>query len=241
MKNIIPLFVIASVSLFGSSATAQFQLISESQELNAGRQADAQITQKYKVSNDSRRNRLVQSIGNRLVAVCERPKLKWTFRVLDSEELNAFSVPGFVYITTKTMDACNGDRDELAGVIGHEIGHTCGKHMVRSMEKQTVGGLLISLLGGNNKLVSGLANLAANIALKGYSRDEENDADKRSVHYTIAANYDPRGLIRFFEYLENNGDKSTNSGIGKFLQDHPATVERVKRVEAEIAKTRNLR
>ena len=94
-------------------ASAQFGRISEKDELNAGNNADIQITKQYRVSESPERNRLVQSLGRKLTAVCERPDLKWTFRALDSKELNAFSVPGCVYVTTATMDACGNDAVKL--------------------------------------------------------------------------------------------------------------------------------
>src|SRR2546421_2459132 len=131
------LSTIAAVFMVGSvgAAQAQFGLVSESQELQAGREADAQIRQKYRVSSDPSYNGLIQTLGRRLTSVSERPNIPWTFRVLDSNELNAFSVPGYVYMTTTTLDATRGDQDMTAGVLAHEIGHTCGKHAAKQMEK----------------------------------------------------------------------------------------------------------
>src|SRR2546426_763319 len=76
------------------SASGQLGLVSQSQELEAGKQADAQIRQQYRISRDPEMNALVRHLGKRLVAVSERPNLSWTFRVIDSTDLNAFSVPG---------------------------------------------------------------------------------------------------------------------------------------------------
>ncbi len=225
------------VFAIGSAGSAHGQLfgISQGQEMDAGKSADVQICKQYKVSHDKYYNDLVTHLGSRLARVSERTSLPWTFRVLDSDVLNAFSVPGFVYVTTNTIEACGKDQDELAGVIGHEIGHTCGKHAAKQMQKSALGGVLVGLLGNKNKNAATLASVAGNFVMLGYSRDDENDADRRAVHYTYDAGYDSKGLIRFFEYLEKHGDKST-TGIGKYLQDHPATVERVKRVQREIDK-----
>jgi predicted Zn-dependent protease len=217
------------------AAQAQFHLVSEKQELEAGRQADQQITQQYKVSRDGNYNNLVQHLGQRLARVSDRPNLNWTFRVLDSQELNAFSVPSYVYVTTATINACGRDQDELAGVLAHEIGHTCGKHAAKQMEKGAIGGLLVSILGSKNRSVASLASVAQNLIMLGYSRDDENDADRRAVKYTLNAGYDPEGLVRFFTYLQNHGDKSTG-GIAKYFQTHPPTPDRISRVEKEIDK-----
>jgi len=227
----------AAVLMFAgaTSAQAQFGLVSESQELQAGREADAQIRQKYRVSSDPSYNRLVQTLGRRLASVSERPNIPWTFRVLDSNELNAFSVPGYVYMTTTTLEATRGDQDMTAGVIAHEIGHTTGKHSVKQMEKGALGGLLVGLLGGKNKTISGLAGVATNLVMLGYSRGDENDADKRGVRYLVQAGYDPNGLVRFFEMLQSKGDKG-GSGIASYFRTHPPTADRIKRVREEIAK-----
>ena len=229
--------VLAAVLTFGAvpAAQAQFGLVSESQELQAGREADAQIRQKYRVSSDPTLNRMVQTIGRRLASVSERPNIPWTFRVLDSNELNAFSVPGYVYMTTATIQAAGRDQDMIAGVFAHEIGHTTGKHAVKQMEKGAIGSLLVGLLGGKNKTISGLAGVAANLVMLGYSRDDENDSDKRAVRYMMKAGYDPNGLARFFELLQSRGDRG-GTGLASYFRTHPPTGDRVKRVREEIAK-----
>lgn len=233
-----PLSIMAAAVLIAAPpapVNAQLHLVSEKQELDAGRQADREIQQKYRVSRDSYLNGMVDHIGRRLVAVCERPNLDWTFRVLDSKELNAFSVPGYVYITTATLDAMRGDQDAVAGVLAHEIGHTCGKHAVHQMEKGTIGNLLIGLLGANNRTIGSLAGVATNLVMLGYSRGDENDADKRAVRYTVRAGYDPNGLVRFFRYLQDHGDKG-GSGVATYFRTHPLTSDRIKRVQNMIAK-----
>src|SRR5437870_200019 len=83
---------------------AQLFSISERQELDAGRQADTQVQGKYRISRDSEANGMVRHLGSRLVSVCERPNLPWTFRVIESRDINAFSVPGYVYVNSGLLD-----------------------------------------------------------------------------------------------------------------------------------------
>src|SRR3989442_796049 len=96
-------------------ARAQFG-IGERDELNMGRQADAQIQQKYRISRSHYMNNLVSHLGRRLADVCDRPNLPWTFRVIDSRDINAFSVPGYVYINSGLIEAIGDDQDALACV-----------------------------------------------------------------------------------------------------------------------------
>lgn len=241
-RMMLPLRMLACTAIAASSMTvsvpraqAQFS-ISEKEELQAGRDADAKITQQYKVSRDRNMNGLVTHLGKRLASVSERPNIPWTFRVLDSKELNAFSVPGYVYVTNATIDACGHDQDTLACVIGHEIGHTTGKHAVKQSKESTIGGLLLTVLAGrSSRTVQTLAGLGANLVMLGHSRGDEYDADKRGVRYAYEAGYDPNGLIRFFQILEEKGG-SGGRGVAEYFQTHPNTGDRIKRAKDEIRK-----
>jgi beta-barrel assembly-enhancing protease len=222
--------VLALVMTVGLASQANSGLISQSQEMSMGKEAARQIEAQYHVSNDSRMNELVNSIGSRLAKVCTRPGLTWTFKVLDTKEVNAVSVPSFVYVNKGLIDFVNGDKDQLAAVIGHEIGHTCGKHAVKQAEKSMLWGTGISILlkgGGANA-----ANIFANLALLGYSRKDEYQADKFGVDFAYKAGYDPNGAVKFFEHL---GQKEKDpSKFNTYFRTHPPTSERIKRVKTEI-------
>ncbi|OIP30719.1 hypothetical protein AUK22_01780 [bacterium CG2_30_54_10] len=177
----------------------------------------------------------VGRIARRLVPVVERKELTYTFAVLDTDEINAFGAPGgYIYVTKGLMKAIQTD-DELAGVIGHELGHVNKKHSIRQAEKAGLMTAAVALLGlkDQTKKYAAAAAVAAFLANQKFSRDDEFEADKVSVSYTYKAGYNPNGLIRFFNRI--NKDNSL-SKVTKYFSTHPPTNDRITRVKAEIIK-----
>ena len=113
----------------GCSATR----MSEKDEIRVGQEAAAQIENRYRTSEDP----TVSHVGQRIAAASDKPNLRYRFRVVDQNELNAFSLPGGpVYVTDELLKAMGNDQDQLAGVLGHEVGHITKRHGVRQMERQ---------------------------------------------------------------------------------------------------------
>jgi predicted Zn-dependent protease len=225
--------MVALGMLFGA-VQAQAALISEKQELQMGRDAAKQIESKYRVSTDPQMNALVNNIGRRIAAVTPRANLPWQFKVLDTKDINAVSVPGYVYVYRGLIDFVGRDTDAMAGVIGHEIGHTVGRHAVKAAEEQLKYSLILGvLLRGAS--AEQLGNIAANLALLGYSRSEENQADLYGVDYMTKAGYDPNGMLRFFIKLQQK-EGSGGKGVSKYFENHPPTPDRINRVRQEITR-----
>jgi beta-barrel assembly-enhancing protease len=228
--------ITAFVALFVALAVdANAGLIGQKAEMRMGRDAARQIEQTYKVSNDPQLTKMVRDIGVDLAKNCERKNIEWTFKVLDIKDVNAVSVPGFVYVNQGLIEFVNGDRDELAAVIGHEIGHTAGRHAVKQAQKSMMGGVLVAVLlkGG----AANAANLFTNLALLGYSRKDEYEADRLGVSLTAKAGYDPQGMVRFFTLLQEK-EKHEPSKLETYFRTHPPTKERIKRAQVEIDKLR---
>jgi predicted Zn-dependent protease len=211
---------------------AGLSLVSEQQELEAGRQAAQQVEQKYQVVG-GREADLVERLGRRMAAVSARPKLPWQFRVIRESSVNAFSVPGYVYVHTGLLQAVGNDTDALAGVIAHEVGHVAGRHSKKQMEKSAVAGLLGTLITGGNSRNAGWFNLAGNVVLLKYSRDDEFEADRLAVGYLQRTGYDPRGMIRFFEKLQKQEGKSNK--LTGWFQTHPNSGDRIARIRRQIS------
>lgn len=206
-------------------------LVSESQELEAGRQAAAQVESKYRVVTGAQA-RLVEQLGRRLAAVSSRPKLDWKFRVIEEPSVNAFAVPGYVYIHTGLLKAVGNDRDALAGVIAHEVGHTAARHSKKQMEKGAVAGLIGAVITKGNSRNAGWFNLAGNVVLLKYSRDDEYEADRLAVDYLQKTGIDPHGMIRFFGKLEKMEGKSNQ--VASWFRTHPNSGDRIERIRKRI-------
>jgi predicted Zn-dependent protease len=204
--------------------------MSQKEEIQLGQQAAAQIERQYRTWEDP----TVTRIGQAIAAATEKPDLPYRFRVVDQNEVNAFALPGGpVYVTDELLKTIGNDRDQLAGVLGHEVAHITKRHSVRQMERQNWFGLGIEVLTEGN--VQDLATIAANLQLLHYSRDQEYEADKKGVQYARAAGFDPRGLVRFLDHLASleKGGASI-----PWLRTHPGSEARADRLREQLAASR---
>ncbi len=221
-------------------------------DVRIGREAHPQILQQYGGSvGDPAVERYVQTLGTQLKDVSELPDIDFTFTVLDSEVVNAFALPGgFVYVTRGLM-ALAEDEAELAGVIGHEIGHVTARH---GASRQATGTLLtaglgiLGVIGGAyvggqaGAEVGGQLGQTAGYGLTmSYSRSQEYEADRLGVRYLHRAAYDPTAMATFLEALEQSsqlqaqlaGVSVERGAIDHFFASHPNAPDRVARAMAE--------
>ena len=197
-----------------------------------------QINQEYTVYTSE----WLTGIGETLVSQCERPilpnGLSYTFRIIDSEDFNAFAAPGgAVYVTRPLYDALN--RDELAFVLGHEIGHICRKHSISKIKSDHTFLTLKELARYEIKkdqeteeLLDALVTATFLAIQAGYSRDWERDVDKYGVHLAYLAGYKPEGALSALQKL---GDATDSWGASCFLWcTHPKIEERIQYIREEI-------
>jgi len=179
--------------------------MSAAQEVEIGRKMHPQILREYGRYADEELQGYVSDLGQRIAAKSHRPDLQYTFTVLDSEEVNAFALPGgFVYITRGIMVYLNSEA-ELAAVLGHEVGHVTARHAVRQQSGATaagVGATVIGILTGSGDL-AGLANMAGTALVRGYGRDMELEADQIGAEYLVRLGYAPEAMIDVVRLLKN--------------------------------------
>jgi predicted Zn-dependent protease len=179
--------------------------MSEADEIQLGRQEHPKILQEFGRYDDEAVQSYVDQVGQRIAAVSHRPQLKYTFTVLDSQEVNAFALPGgYVYITRGIMAYLNSEA-ELVAVLGHEVGHVTARHAVRQQTEAMatgVGATVIGILTGSGDLAN-VANMAGTALVSGYGRDMELEADNLGAQYLDRLGYDPDAMIDVVRLLKN--------------------------------------
>ncbi len=223
---------IVGVRTFDPAPAQAIDLVSERQELEAGHQAARQVESKYRVVTGTHEARMVEDIGRDMASVSGRPRIPWRFRVIEEPSVNAFSVPGYVYIHTGLIRATGGDVDELAGVIAHEVAHTDARHSKEQMEKGAVAGILGSLISRGNNRKGGWFNLGAGLVMLNYSRNDEYEADRLAVRYMKRTGFNPNGMIEFFQKLQQKEGRGNK--VGSFFRTHPYSSDRISRIRSEI-------
>jgi predicted Zn-dependent protease len=182
-----------------------FALVSESKEIKQGRSYHGSILSQYGVYDDPDLQAYVNRIGQKLASKSHRSHLKFTFTVLDSPDINAFALPGgYIYITRGIM-AYLGSEAELAGVLGHEIGHVTARHSVRQQSGQVAASVLSVLIAATTGS-SGLGNASQQLTtglVRGYGREHELEADRLGAEYLHNSSYDPESMLEVIGVLKD--------------------------------------
>ena len=217
-------------AVFSSCATnpvskkKQLVFMSEEQEIAMGKEADPQIIAQFGLYDDKDLQEFITAKGKEMVAISHRPKLEFHFRVVDSDVLNAFAVPGgYVYFTRGIMAHFNNEA-EFAGVLGHEIGHVAARHSVEQQRNAILGqvGLIAGIV-----LAPELAQLAEpasqglGLLMLKFGRDAERESDRLGVEYSTKIGYDADEMAGFFKTLERQGARSGQGELPEFLSTHP--------------------
>ena len=205
--------------------------VTEEEERKIGEDVSAKIRQRFGVVQSAPVHKYVTLVGTLLAQQSERPKLNWTFIVLDTDGVNAFASPGgIVHITRGALGLIRNEA-ELAGVLAHEIGHVAHKHTVNAIKKNKAVQLGTSeTMSSRAPFLDLLANKAYEMVLENkFDRGDEMDSDKVSVTLAEKAGYAPGTLAAFLTRLDDrNKDQPAQNGL---FASHPETKERIEAIK----------
>ncbi len=241
------LLLLVMTILLGACATnpvtgdSDFTLVSEQEEIDQGRGYHPEIIKTYGLYDDPKLQQYVNRLGQELAAKSHRKDLEFHFTVLDSPEINAFALPGgYIYITRGIMAYLDSEA-ELAGVLGHEIGHVTARHSVRQQAGQFASNLLGVLISATTGQ-SSLGNLSQQLStglIRGYGREHELEADRLGAEYLHKTGYDPDNMLEVIGVLKDqevyekrlaeseNREPNTYHGV---YSTHPRNDDRLQTV-----------
>ena len=258
-----PVLLVVLISLLTACGTAmvnpvtgqtELSVMSEADEVAQGKKAHQQVLEEYGVYPDPKVQAYVNSLGQRLAAQSHRAQLSWHFTVLDSPEINAFALPGgYVYVTRGIMAYMESEAD-LAGVIGHEIGHVTARHGAQRATSERNAGLGVFAAGilgavletqgvyGAGRLASQVSQTVAQGYIASYGREQELQADALGAEYLARVQYDPHAMINVIKVLKDQerfaadqarAEGRTPSSQPNWLASHPSNDQRLDMISQE--------
>ena len=213
--------------------------VSEDQEAQIGAENAAQINAQLPLVSDRAVNDYVNALGDSIARRTSRADLDWHFYVVDSPEVNAFALPGgYIYVNRGLVER-SARVDELAGVLGHEIGHVVRRHSIRQMQQEQKANVGLALACTLTKVCqSDAARVAINVGgtalFARHSRLDESQADSEAVGNVVRAGYDPEGIPALFKVLIAER-RSSPTIVDAFFASHPLEEKRVADAERIIA------
>jgi predicted Zn-dependent protease len=231
------LSLIAGAAVTTSSCATS---ISPQQEAQIGAQQASEINAQLPIVNDASLNSYINSLGSQIASHGQRG-IGYRFYIVNSNQVNAFAVPGgYVYVNRGLIELA-GNASELAGVLGHEISHVELRHSVQQMEAMqkanlgvAVASILLSRSSQTAQQVAGTAiNVGGTLAFAKFSRTDESQADANAIPLVIASGYDPNGLTTMFQKLLQQQQTSPSS-VENWFSTHPTTQDRISTVNQLI-------
>jgi predicted Zn-dependent protease len=209
----------------------QMNLISSAEEVKMGQDLSLEVEKEFEVYQDYEVTAYVDRVGQRLARVSDRPDIKYSFKVVKKDEMNAFALPGgYIYIYTGLLSELD-DESQLAGVLAHEIGHVTARHSTERISTMYGYQMLAGLILGENPNM--WAEMVVNIFSTGgflaYSRKNEYEADKLGVWYSSSAGYDPAGVSELLGKLHSMNEREPGK-LEELLSTHPPTADRINQV-----------
>ena len=215
----------------------EIMLVSESMEINMGREIDQGLKMEYGMYDDPGLRDYITEVGERMVPHTHRPQLQYHFAVLDTPVENAFAAPGgYIYITRGLLALMNSEA-ELATVIGHELGHVNARHSARQITRSilfTLGIVIFSEISKDFRKIAPLTMIATELLFLKYSRSDEYQADELGFQYAMKAGYNSTEMVTFFSTLDRMTISEGGARIPNFLSTHPMTPKRIEKIKQMI-------
>ena len=205
--------------------------VSTQQEVELGAQYSQQINAQLPIVQDPEVNRYINVLGDSIAKLTSRGDLEWHFFVVNSDEVNAFAVPGgYIYVNRGLVERAR-NLSELAGVLGHEIGHVVKRHTVKQMQQQqgaqigvTLGCILTNVCSSD--VAQAGINIAGSAIFAKFSRDDETEADEVGIQNVVRAGISPKGIPEMFQILLD--ERQTNPGaVELWFGTHPTEESRI--------------
>jgi len=212
-------------------------LIPTQTEVELGKEVVKEVESTEKVLSNPQVQSYVSNIGSKVSKVCDRKDVKYTFKVLDSEEINAFACPGgFIYIYKGLMKKMDNEA-QLAAVLAHEVGHIVARHSVKRLQAIYGYSIVMEVALGDKmgKTARQMVDAATGVVLLGYGRENEYEADDYGILYSKKAGYNPKGMVQIFEKFKQMEGKPPNT-FEKLLMSHPPASDRINNGNKEITK-----
>jgi predicted Zn-dependent protease len=220
---------------------AQFSLVSVQQEIEIGRETNAQVRKEVPEVRDGQVAGYIRGIGERLARHASGPKYPYSFSMADYREINAFALPGGpVWIHRGVLQAATNE-SQVAGVLAHEVAHIAQRHTASQLTKGIMANLGLELLGavlgngaGGSAAQAAAAFLTNGIFMK-FSRDDEREADQVGLQIMRRAGWDSRGMVELFEILQREERRNPGS-VEVFFSSHPSPQDRIARLKGDVAR-----
>lgn len=215
--------------------------VSTQQEVELGQQYVTQINEELPIIRDPEVDRYINVLGSSIAGLTARgEELNWRFYIVDAPEVNAFAVPGgFIYVNRGLIERTQ-KMDQLAGVLGHEIGHVVKRHSIKQMQQMqgaqvgvTLGCVLLNVCG--SEITRAGINIAGSAVFAKFSRDDEREADEVGIENVVRAGIDPNGIPEMFRILLDERARNP-SAVELWFSTHPTEESRIADTQAMIAR-----
>lgn len=213
--------------------------VSTQQEIEIGQSNVQQINQQLPIVQDAEANRYINVLGDSIARLTDRADLPWTFYIVNDPSINAFAVPGgFIYVNRGLIEHTQ-TLSQLAGVLGHEIGHVVKRHSVKQMGQMNAANIGVGLACVLTNVCNSQAaqvgiNAAGSAIFAKFSRDDEKEADEVGIDNVVRAHIHPKGVPEMFQILLDT--RTRNPGlVDNWFASHPTEEARIADTQAKIA------